>query len=158
MKLLEGYCVYPDTEIPSLLKNDKISKLLTGLSDGSLIDLIRGVRSLSLVWSGWLFHGLRPHGLYDAVFSEAIFFCVLEPFNSVSWSIRVSTPCFSLIAVCTHQEREFYRTAATFGINCLIYPDIIYNSRNFVLAFDIIPWGGDLTIYNSRNFVLAFDP
>ena len=49
MKLLEGYCVYPDTEIPSLLKNDKISKLLTGLSDGSLIDLIRGVRSLSLV-------------------------------------------------------------------------------------------------------------
>ena len=49
MKFLEGYCVYPDTEIPSLLENDKISKLLTGLSDGSLIDLIRGVRSLSLV-------------------------------------------------------------------------------------------------------------
>jgi len=49
MKLLEGYCVYPDTEIPSLLENDRISKLLTGLLDGSLIDLICGVRTLSLV-------------------------------------------------------------------------------------------------------------
>ena len=45
MKLLEGYCVYPDTEIPSLQENDRISKLLTGLLDGSLIDLICGVRS-----------------------------------------------------------------------------------------------------------------
>ena len=49
MKLLEGYCVYPDIKKPSLQENDRISKLLTGLLDGSLIDLICDVRTLSLV-------------------------------------------------------------------------------------------------------------
>jgi len=56
MKFLEGYCVYPDTEIPPLLENDRISKLLTGsfwMSDRSdpwCSNIVPGLIRMIIPW------------------------------------------------------------------------------------------------------------